>query len=59
MKEKKKPAEEVTVTTEETEEPRIGNEYYSGPLKSKTDKGGNIYNITIQIGQPPLPPYKP
>lgn len=37
---------------EETEE-YLSN-YKSGPTVSKTGEG-NVYNITIQIGQPPNP----
>lgn len=46
------------LTTEETEEENYPVKYKSGPTTSTTQQG-NIYNITIQIGQPPLPPYKP
>lgn len=42
---------------EETEE-EYHSEYNSGPTSSKTG-AGNVYNITLQIGQPPAPPKPP
>lgn len=52
--EKDKPKKEAETT--EPEEEYIVK--YENDGKSKTG-AGNIYNINIQIGQPPLPPYKP
>lgn len=50
-KEKKKKKDEEV---EESYAPK----YKSGPVTSKTG-AGNVYNITIQIGQPPAPPKPP
>lgn len=52
-----KTKEEPEKTTTEAPEEEYLVKYKSTP--TSTTQQGNIYNITVQIGQPPLPPYKP
>jgi hypothetical protein len=58
MNNEKKKTDEIPQVTPEQEEEYIVK-YKSGPTTSTTQQG-NIYNITVQIGQPqPPPPYRP